>query len=367
VCDAATVTATSPRDRLVEDPWEAIEACYDAGWTDGLPVVPPTEPLVDAMLASGPWAPTDPLLVEPSRGLTVTAHHAAVNAVLAGCRPEYFPVVGAVLQAMGEPVFGLHAVATSTGGAAVLIAVNGPVRDELGIHYKENLFGPGFRANATIGRTVRLVLRNCLVAIPGVLDKSTQGWPGKYSLCFGEDEASSPWEPYHVSRGFEPPQSTVTIMAAESGHNVLNHASEAPEGLLATFADTMAAFGSFSPGRSLVVFSPEHAGKLGAAGWSRRQVQEFLYERTVRSLADLKRGGKVEASGHADGADSSQWFASDPNVQPGDEDVLIHRGVGPDDIHLMVGGGDAGGHSAFFPTWSRTRSVTLVTKEVPFP
>jgi hypothetical protein len=226
-----------------------------------LPVVPPTEPLVDAMLAGGPWAATESLLVEPSRGLTVTAHHAAVNAVLAGCRPEYFPVVGAVLQAMGEPAFGLHAVATSTGGAAVLIAVNGPVRDELGIHYKENLFGPGFRANATIGRTVRLILRNCLVAIPGVLDKSTQGWAGKYSLCFGEDEASSPW----VSRGFSPDQSTVTIMAAESGHNVLNHASEEPEGLLTTFADTMAALGSFSPGRSLIVFAPEPR-----ASWARR-------------------------------------------------------------------------------------------------
>lgn len=367
-CDTLPgVAMTGERDRLVDDPWEAIEACFDAGWTDGLPVVPPTEALVEAMLEHGRWEPSDPLLVEPSRGLTVTAHHAAVNAVLAGCRPEYFPVVGAVLRAMGEPTFGLHAVATSTGGAAVLIAVNGPVRDELGIHCKENLFGPGFRANATIGRTVRLVLRNCLVAVPGVLDKSTQGWAGKYSLCFGEDEASSPWGPYHVSRGFRAEQSTVTIMAAESGHNVLNHASDRPEGLLTTFADTMAALGSFSPGRSLIVLAPEHARKLGDAGWSRAEVQHHLYEHAARSLAELKRGGKVEASGHADAADPTGWFASDPQVRDGDEDIRIHRGVRPDDIHLMVGGGDAGGHSAFFPSWSRTRSVSLVTEEVTFP
>lgn len=354
-------------DRIVDDPWQAIEACYAAGWTDGLPVVPPTESLVSAMLAGGVWAPEEVLLHEPSRGLSVTAYKAAVNAVMAGCKPEYFPVVGTVLQAMGETYFGLHAVATSTGGAAVMIVVNGPIRDEIGIHCKENLFGPGFRANATIGRSVRLVLRNCLSVIPGVLDKSTQGWAGKYALCFGEDEASSPWEPMHVSLGFKPEESTVTIMACESGHNVLNHASNDAAGLLTTFADTMAAFGSFSPGRSMIVFAPEHARKIGESGWSRRQVQEFLYEHTTRTFAELKRGGKVEASGHNAGNDPTNWFASDPNVHPGDEDVLIHRGIGPEDYYVMVGGGDAGGHSAFFPTWSRTRSANLITRAIVRP
>jgi hypothetical protein len=351
----------------VDDPWQAIEACYEAGWTDGLPVVPPTEQLVDDMLAAGAWAAGDVLLHEPSRSITVTARAVAANAVMAGCRPEYFPVVGAVVQAMGDPFFGLHAVAASTGGSAILIAINGPIRDELGVQYRENLFGPGFRANATIGRTTRLVLRNCLSAIPGVLDKSTQGWAGKYAMCFGENEEECPWEPFHVSLGYDISQSTVTIMAAESGHNVLNHASGGPEGLLLTFADTMAALGSFSSGRSLVVFAPEHARKIGAAGWTRRQVQEFLYERAVRPLDVVKRGGKVESSGHASDDDQTMWFASGPEIRPGDSDVVIHRGVSPDDIHLMVGGGDAGGHSSFFPTWSRTRSVPLITKEVIRP
>ncbi|WP_428115977.1 hypothetical protein [Candidatus Poriferisodalis sp.] len=282
---------TAERDVELNDPWQAIEACFEAGWTDGLPVVPPTEPLVEAMLDGGVWDASDVLLREPARGLEVTARKAAANAVMAGCLPEYFGVVGAALAATGDPSFELHAVSASTGGAAILIAVNGPIRDEIGIHYKENLFGPGFRANATIGRAVRLVLRNCLAAIPGQLDKSTQGWAGKYAMCFGEDEATSPWEPYHVSLGYSPSASTVTVMAAESGHNVLNHASPDPEGLLGTFADTMSAFGSLSSGRSLVVFAPEHARKLGAAGWSRAQVQEYLFTHATRTYAEVKRGG----------------------------------------------------------------------------
>ncbi len=354
-------------EQRVSDPWDAIEACYAAGWTDGLPVVPPTEPLVDAMLAGGVWDPDDVLLDDPWRGLAVTARKAATNAVMAGCRPEYFPVVGAVLQAMAAPGFALHAVASSTGGAAILIAVNGPIRDEIGVAYKENLFGPGFRANATIGRTARLVLRNCLMAIPGTLDKSTQGWAGKYAMCFAEDEESCPWEPFHVSRGYAPSQSAVTIMAAESGHNVLNHASFDVEELLGTFADAMAAFGSLSSGRSLIVFAPEHARKIKTSGWNRTQVQEYLYEHAARSFADVKRGGKVEPAGFVDGFDPEWWMASDPTVKPGDEETLVRRGTGPEDISLMVGGGDAGGHSSFFPTWSRDRSVPLVTQEIITP
>ncbi|MEZ5376901.1 MAG: hypothetical protein R2733_10355 [Acidimicrobiales bacterium] len=131
-----------------------------------------------------------------------------------------------------------------------------------------------------------------------------------------------------------------------------------------TFADSMAAFGSFSSGRSLLVFAPEHARKIGAAGWSRAQVQEFLFEHAARTYADLKRGGKVEAGGHGDANDRTMWFAADPEIHDGDVDIMIHRGTGPDDIALFVGGGDAGGHSAFFPTWSRTRSVPFITEEV---
>jgi hypothetical protein len=371
---------TASRDGIdVEDPWQAIEACFERGWTDGLPVVPPTEPLVDAMLASGPWAADDVLLFEPARGLAVSAHKAAINAVMAGCRPEYFPIVGAALTAIGDPVFELHGPATSTGGAALMAIVNGPVRQRLGIHGKANLFGPGFRANATIGRALRLVLLNGLGCRPGVLDKSTQGWPGKYSLCFAEDEAASPWEPLSCSRGFAPGQSTVTVFAAESGHNVLSHGTADPERLLALFADVMAGLGSLSPGRSVIVFAPEHAGHLRRGGWNRARTQAWLYDHAWRSLADLKRAGKIEPAfftnprlrewlyRHSDGGVPAS--PPDPalaeRIAPGDDAVRVHRGLGPDDILLCVGGGDAGGHSAFFPSWSRGRSVPFVTKEVP--
>src|SRR4029453_14109826 len=182
----------------VADPWSAIEACYARGWTDGLPVVPPRGPLVDAVRAAGPGAADQVLLYEPVRDRAVTAEKAAINAVMAGCRPEYFPVVGAALEAIGDPEFMLHGPATSTGGSALMVIVNGPVTARLGLNSGATLFGPGFRSNATMGRTLRLVLLNCLDCRPGVLDKSTQGWPGKYSLCFAENEEASPWEPLSV-------------------------------------------------------------------------------------------------------------------------------------------------------------------------
>jgi hypothetical protein len=380
VIDSQKLTSREGID--VADPWEAIEACYAEGWTDGLPVVPPTEPLVGAMLAAGPWKADEVLLHEPVRDRSVTAVKAAINAVMAGCLPEYFPVVGAALQAIGDSSFMLHGPATSTGGAALMVIVNGPIRERLGLNAKTNLFGPGYRANATIGRSLRLVLLNCLDCRPGVLDKSTQGWPGKYSLCFAEDEASSPWEPLHVSRGFAAGQSTVTVFAAESGHNVLSHGTADPEQLLTCFADAMAGLGSLSPGRTVIVFAPEHARHLHRAGWARSRTQQWLYDHAWRPLADLKRGGKVEPAFYTNPSlvewlyrDASQGRPTLPvnlanpadagRVLDGDEAVRVHRGLDPDDILMAVGGGDAGGHSAFFPSWSRGRSVPFVTKEVP--
>jgi hypothetical protein len=363
----------------VADPWQAIEACYAQGWTDGLPVVPPTEELVAGMLSAGPWPGAHVLLHEPVRDRVVTAEKAAINAVMAGCRPEYFPVVGAALIAIGQPAFELHGPATSTGGAALMVIVNGPARRRLGVNAAANLFGPGFRANATIGRALRLVLLNCLDCRPGVLDKSTQGWPGKYSLCFAEHEEASPWEPLSVSRGFRVDQSTVTVFAAESGHNVLSHGTRAPERLLALFADAMAGLGSLSPGRSAIVFAPEHAQHLRHAGWDRPRIQAWLYERAWRSLADLKRAGKVEpaffsnprlvewiyggAPGGVPAAPPDPALAE--HITPEDEVTRVRRGLGPEDILLCVGGGEAGGHSAFFPSWSRGRSVPFITEEVP--
>jgi hypothetical protein len=258
------------------------------------------------------------------------------------------------------------------------VIVNGPIVERLGLTGKANLFGPSTRANATIGRAVRLVMLNCLDCRPGVLDKSTQGWSGKYSLCFAEYEAASPWEPLHVSRNFARESSTVTVFAAESGHNVLSHGTSDPERLLTCFADSMSALGSFSPGRSVIVFAPEHAAYLARARWDRRRTAEWLYAHAWRCLADLKRGGKIEPAFY-ENPTLVDWLyryrpggAPDPLPSPGDagqilsedELVRVHRGLGADDILLTIGGADAGGHSAFFPSWSRGRSVPFVTKEI---
>ncbi|MGB5760167.1 MAG: hypothetical protein WBM50_24845 [Acidimicrobiales bacterium] len=351
------------REGFTVEPGAAVEAMYLAGLTDGLPVVPPTEDLVGAMLDGAGWSAGDTLLHETTRDCDVSAYQAAVCAVMAGARPEYFPVIGATLAAIGDDRFFLHGPTTSTGGATIMIVISGPVATEIGVHGRENLFGPGFRANATIGRTIRLIQMHCLSALPGELDKSTQGWAGKFSLCFTENVEHSPWEPIHQALGYRPDQSTVTVFAAESGHNIVNHGASDPQQLLATFADAMAALGSFSPGRSVVVLAPEHAAKL--QGWNRGRVQQFLFDHAVRDLATLKRTGKIENDPSAEPDWGGRWRPAGPTeVEPGDERIMVHRGWSAEDIMILVGGGSAGGHSMFFPSWSRGRSVDFVTREI---
>lgn len=364
---AAQVTESQPRLTLGADR-PLHEQLYELGLTDGLPVVAPTPDLVAAMLNAGPWAPDEVLIDERTREIQVTAHLAAVNAVLAGARPEYFPVIGAALIAAGETTFRLHMPTASTGGATIMAIVTGPVASRIGMNGSENLFGPGFRANATIGRAIRLVQMNVLAAIPGELDQSTQGWPGKFSLCFTENTDASPWEPLNDRLGFAG-RSAVTVFASESGHNVCSHGTSDPESLLLTFADTMGALGSFSNGRSVVVFAPEHAQKIGDAGWSIEQVQTFLYEHATQDLATLKRVGKIEHEPtFVNDWASGRWQPkTDQTIGPGDSDIVVHRGYRPEDILVMVGGGSAGGHSAFFPSWSRARSTPFITEEVPDP
>lgn len=344
IAEAAGSAGAGGVDILVDDGWEAIERCYAEGWTDGLPVVPPTERVVDRFLDAVGWNASDVMLTEPVRGITVPALHVAANAVMAGCLPEYLPVIGAALRAMGHPDFALHVPSSSTGGACPVMVVNGPVRNEIGLNCGGNLFGPGNRANATIGRAIRLILRNCIGAIPGVLDMSTQGWFGKYTACFGEREEASPWEPLHVRRGFAAGDSTVTVLATESAHNVHTRSGVPAEGLLRTAGDVLRCLGSHSDGQGYLVFGPEHAAILGAAGLSVADIQHHLFEASRRTIAELRESGRVEGE-----------------VEPGDERRSRPRGLVPDDILVLVGGGDAGCSSAWFPTWSRGRGSVAVT------
>jgi hypothetical protein len=326
---------------------EAVETCFERGWTDGLPVVPATEESVHRFLEAARREPHEVLFREPTRRRTVTVEKVAINAVLAGCRPEYMPVVLAAIEAMADPAYNLHGAITSTGGSAPLVVVNGPVRRAVGINGGGNLFGPGCRANATIGRALRLVTLNCLGARPGVLDRSTQGHPGKYTFCIAELEEGSPWEPLHVEQGFPRDASTVTVFAAEGPHNVLTHYGHDAEAILVTLVDAMAGLGSFSPGQSFLVLAPEHVQILARDGWTKARLREALYTRARRTMADLKRAGKAPGP-----------------LTPDDEACFVHRGEGPQDIFIVVGGGGAGGHSAFIPSWSRNRNSLVVTRHV---
>jgi hypothetical protein len=326
---------------------EAIEACFERGWTDGLPVIPATAERVQQFLAASGREPDEVVVREVTRRRTVTVEKVAVNAVLAGCRAEYMPVLLAALEAMADPAYNLHGAITSTGGSAPLVVVNGPVARVLGVNAGVNLFGPGWRANATIGRALRLVILNCLGAQPGTLDRSTQGHPGKYSYCIAELEEDSPWDSLHAERGFPKDASAVTVFAAEGPHNVLTHYGHDAEAILVTLADAMAGLGSFSPGQSFLVLAPEHVRILARDGWTKPALREALYARARRTLAELKRAGKTPGP-----------------VVPDDETRFVHRGEGPDDIFIVVGGGGAGGHSAFIPSWSRNRNSLAVTRPV---
>ncbi|MFN0161233.1 MAG: hypothetical protein ACKVQQ_08385 [Burkholderiales bacterium] len=324
----------------------AIDYCYEQGWAaDGLPVVPPEESRVSAMLAMEGRPPETVLAVHPATGNECSIASAAVNAVMAGCKPEYFPVVVAALEAMNHPDFTFHGSTASTGGTSHLLIVSGPVVHEIGMNADANALGPGNRANATIGRAIRLIIMNVFEMVPGVSDLSTQGTPGKYSACVAERQDVNPWAPLNVELGYPPEVSSVTVFAGSGYINCENHAGNTPEAVLGTIADAMANLGTFSTGQSVVLLAPEHVGVIAAAGWSKAQVKQFLYDHARRSAADLRRVMKG-----AQLADNAPEF--------------VHRGKGPDDILVTVAGGLAGGHSTLVTSWSRGRASIMQSRPI---
>ena len=326
---------------------ETIEFCYEQGWSDGLPVVPPLERRVEAMLGADPRAPETIICSHPATERHCTLLSAAVNAVMAGCLPEYFPVVVAALEAANKPEFSFHASTASTGGSAPLVVVSGPIVDAIGMNAGAGVCGSGYRANATIGRSLRLVIMNVFQMIPGLSDQSTQGHPGKYTLCIAERADASPWEPLAVDQGFDAADSTVTVYAGAGFNNIENHGGQTPEAILLCAADAMSGLSCITPGQAVVVLSPEHVRIIGRAGWSRTDVKEYLFEHATRTTAQLEAVGKLSRRQYGDGADG-----------------VVHRGRSPKDILVVVAGGDAGGHSAFIPSWSRTRGSIMQTVKV---
>jgi hypothetical protein len=320
---------------------EQIEYCYERGWTDGLPVVPATRPLVDAMLEAAGLQPDAVIASMPSRKVAVTAEKVAINAVMAGCRPEYLPVVVAAVKGLATAEFGLHHVASALSGPTIVIVVNGPIARRLGINATNNVFGPGVRANAAIGRALRLVLLNCLKYRPGISDRATMGTPGKYTCCIAENEENHPWEPWHVERGLRRDQSTVTLVAACTMIQVWNYGNH--EQLLRAIGDAISYLGSIAilgQTPAAVVLGGEHAELLRASGWSKARIREFVVAHTGRSIADLKRTGRI-----------------DGEVKAGDEATLHYALDTPGDLMLICAGSPIGAMSMVLPGFGSSRTA----------
>ncbi|RMF83055.1 MAG: hypothetical protein D6736_22195 [Nitrospinota bacterium] len=330
---------------------EAIEFCYARGWTDGLPVVPPTEARIQAMLDAAALEPEEEITFIEHRQVSVTAEKVAINAVMAGCKPEYMPVIVAAIEAIGDPRYSYHGPATSTGGAAVFMLVNGPIARQLDINCGDNLFGPGWRANATIGRAVRLVMRNVIGTLPGQLDRSTLGHAGKYTFCIAENEAESPWPPVHVERGFRPEQSTVTVLAALAPHQFYNQLSNTAEGILTTACAHMRiSAGVRSRPQYVLVIAGEHMQVMAKDGWSKEDIRRFCFEHTQTSLAELKRIHVLPGP-----------------LTPEDETTTQSIVETPEDFIVVATGGRGGAFSAYIPGWGSKRTSQSVTKEIRLP
>ena len=341
-------------DALLELPGESPEellAFFEArGWGDGLPLVAPTKERVDAMLAGTGDSPLDPdevvATLAPRMG-EATRRILAVNAVMAGCPPGVLPVITSAVRALARPELNLRGVNATTHPVAPLLIVHGRAALDLDFNAELGTFGPGHRANATVGRAIRFVLMHVAGARPGSGDASTQGGPAKYGYCIAENEAASPWPSYPRSVGCDAP-SAVTVHCGEGPHNVHDMESQAPAGILEKVASVMATLGSnnapVSFAEFFVVLGPEHAATIAAAGWTRRDVQSFLYERARLPAGRLRKAFEV--------VQVRPWL---PAL---DDDALAPITDHPDNIRVLVAGG-AGKHSCVIPSWGMTKSVTL--------
>lgn len=332
------------------DQVELIEHYIERGWTDGLPVVPPTPASMERMTAAARRAATDVIAAIPPDGGEATVEAIAINAILAGCRPEYLPVVIAAVEAIADPTLNLHAIQTTTNPATVMLIVNGPVGRDVGMNAKGNCLGPGSRANATIGRAVRLIMQNVGGGIPVSVDKATHGQPGKFTMCFAENEEDSPWEPWHVEHGFGRDASTVTAVSVTGTQHVLDAASKDADGVLVTLAGSCGNGGDLNAqigGAPTIILGPEHAALLAAGGLSKADLKRALHERARVPLAAFS----ADTLEHKVRYMRSRYFESGAQLDA----VPIADAAG--DINVFVAGGP-GTHSIYCPSFGpSTRPV----------
>ncbi len=329
--------------------WEAAqEAMLADGLGDGLPVVPPTADRVQRMLDARQAQAGETLCQLPPSFASVTWRDVAVNAVMAGCTPECLPLVAAAVEALAAPEFNLIGVATTTGSAATLVIANGPAAGRAGMNAGANALGPGNRANACIGRAVRLVLQNVGGARPGETDMATLGQPAKFGFCLAENEAESPWPPLHVERGFAAGDSVVTVVGAAGIVEVVDSCSRDPGDLARTFAHSMRIAGTLGGGgllgggEPLLLIPPEQARMLAGAGCSKARFKAEIWQRALLPLADLSPAVRAHLLGRL----------------AGDPPDALRVAETPDDIMLVVCGG-VGVKAAYLPTWGgSTRAVS---------
>ena len=352
ICDLPQASvALEPEIELASEDPEALMSLFESrGWGDGLPLVAPTAERVEAMLAAGSHgdvAADEIIATLPPRFGQATRRLLAVNAVLAGCPVGVLPVITAAVRALTAPEMNLRGVAATTHPVAPLLIVHGRAVGELGFNAGLGTFGPGCRANATVGRAIRLILVHVAGAAAGRGDASTQGQPSKYSYCIAENVEESPWEPYPARCGLAA-ESAVTVACGENPHNFHDMEADGPELILEKAASVMLTLGSnnapVSAAEFFVVLGPEHAATIAGAGWSVEDVQRFLFE-TARQEASIFRR-------HFAVTQYADWIR-----QLGDEEQMPITDA-PENIRVLVAGG-AGKHSCVIPSWGMTKSVTV--------
>ena len=327
----------------VADLEDEFEAMFDRGWTDGLPVVPPTEERVMRMLTGTTRAPSDVVAIVPPDLVEVTVEKIAINAVMAGCKPEYLPWVIAAVEAVCNDTFNIHGVLATTMPVGPVIVCNGPGTRAIGMNSGMNVFGQGNRANLTIGRAVQLIIRNVGGGRPGEVDRATHGNPGKISFCFAEDEAGSPWTSLAVSRGVAAGVDALTVFPGEGPRCVVDQLARDPESLCNTFAACLRTLHnpkSVLAFDAILVLGPEHARVFAEAGWNRERVLDELHARLQIPGDELVRG----ANGIAEGVPERLRGVTLPKFRPGGI-LLVHAGGGAGLFSAIIGGwanGDVG-------------------------
>jgi len=330
-----------------------IEAMFDRGWSDGLPLVPPTEKRVMAMLGGTTRDPQEVITLAPPDLVECTVEKIAINAVMAGCKPEYLPVVIAAVEASCTDEFNMHGALCTTMGVGPIVVVNGPIRDRIGMNYGINALGQGNRANSTIGRALQLVIRNVGGGRPGEIDRAAQGQPGKLGMCFAEDEAGTPWESLAVDQGMDPTDSAVTVFCGEAPRIIVDQQSRTPESLTNLLAEAL--LPTCSPRMiygvdAMLVLSPEHMARYVDAGWSKAKFREELLSR-LQIQTDTVLAGH---NGIDEGLPVEFGGAELPKFRPGGL-LLTHAG-GPAGLFSSVFGGWVSGAKGSIPVTKKIGS-----------